>query len=302
MSQLSRQLLVCSLLLVTTGSGVWADVDLPTKFSNMGSVANTRHNLTQRQISGGGPTGAVMDPYRSNYGGVCVYCHTPHGANGSVNLPLWNRTLKSTTYTTYSTLQTATLTQEVSQPGVNSLACLSCHDGQVAVDSIINMPGAGRYSAAQMTSQNNAFLSTWTNPGGLGPFSHATLTECMVCHAAGAGIVGSGATDFTVFNIGTDLRDDHPIGVTYPTGAAAADFQALGGTKDNIKFLDLNGNGRPDKNEVRVFDSGDGHKVECASCHDPHGVPSGGVGSAFNASFLRVTVDGSNICLSCHVK
>ena len=38
-----------------------ADTDLPTKFTNIGSVGNTRHNLTQRQTAGGGPAGATMD-------------------------------------------------------------------------------------------------------------------------------------------------------------------------------------------------------------------------------------------------
>ena len=58
-----------------------ADVDLATKFTNQGSIGNTRHNLTQRQVSGGGPAGVSMDSYRNDYEEVCVYCHTPHGAN-----------------------------------------------------------------------------------------------------------------------------------------------------------------------------------------------------------------------------
>ncbi|MBL8491809.1 MAG: hypothetical protein JNM82_13595, partial [Rhodocyclaceae bacterium] len=79
-----------------------ADTDLPTKFSNQGSNGNTRHNLTQRQASGGGPNGSSMDQYRNDYQEVCVYCHTPHGGNADVPLPLWNRTIKATTYTVYS--------------------------------------------------------------------------------------------------------------------------------------------------------------------------------------------------------
>ena len=134
-----------------------ADVDLPTKFSNIGSVGNTRHNLTQRQVAGGGPAGATMDSFRNDYLEVCVYCHTPHASNSTVpSVPLWNRTMRSTTYQTYDLLNTAGLTQPVSQPGVNSLTCLSCHDGQTAVDSVINMPGSGRYLASQETTENAA--------------------------------------------------------------------------------------------------------------------------------------------------
>ncbi len=289
---------IAAAALLAVAAGAWAAGDLPTKFSNIGSVANTRHNMTQRQASGG-PAGAVMDTYRSDYGEVCVYCHTPHGASGA-KLPLWNRTIVSTSYTTYTSVS---LTQPVAQPGISSLACLSCHDGQVAVDSIINMPGSGRYRAGQATGTNMDFLNTWTNPSGSGPYAHATLTECMACHSSEAGFVlGAGATDFRAFLIGTDLRDDHPVGVRYPAISSGVDFRELTGAAGGLKFFDTNGNGRPDKEEVRVIDSGNGHQVECSSCHDPHGVPSAGPMSVFNASFLRVTPSGSAICLACHTK
>ena len=109
-----------ALLLLITAAPVRADVDLPTKFTNIDGVGNTRHNLTQRQTSGGGPAGATMDSYRNDYLEVCVYCHTPHGANSNVAAPLWNRTMKATTYQTYDLLNTASLTQPVTQPGINS--------------------------------------------------------------------------------------------------------------------------------------------------------------------------------------
>ncbi len=281
---------------------VIADVDLPTKFNNTTTVGNTRHNMTQRQTAGGGPSGVNMDPYRNDYGEVCVYCHTPHGANTTTTAPLWNRTMKVTTYTTYSS---ATLSGTVSQPGPNSLTCLSCHDGQTAVDSVINMPGSGKLSVAQQTTQNNAFLTdNWSNPSGLGPFTHIGLNPtvadgCLACHSSEAGVVGAAATDFTVFAIGTDLNNDHPVGVGLLTGE---DWNVPTGTQGAAKYFVSSANGHMDKNEIRFYDSGDGDKVECASCHDPHGVPSGGAGSAFNPSFLRVSNAGSGVCLTCHNK
>ncbi|CAB1370352.1 cytochrome c3 family protein [Denitratisoma oestradiolicum] len=283
-----------------------ADVDITSKFSNQGSVANTRHNMTQRQSSGGGPSAAIMDPYRNDYQEVCVYCHTPHAANTTVALPLWNRTIKVTTYTTYEQLGTSTLTQSVSQPGPNSLACLSCHDGQTAVDSIVNMPGSGGYSAAQMTAQNNSFLNTWTNTRGPDASVHLGMsapdnTGCLACHSPDAGFVGAGATDFRAFRIGTDLTNDHPVGVTFPTNnGPGTDFNTPGGTKGSTKFYDRNGNNHMDKDEIRLYDSGAGPKVECASCHDPHGVSPGG--GAFNPTFLRVSNTGSAVCMTCHSK
>jgi len=283
-----------------------ADEDLPTKFSNIGTVGNTRHNLSQRQVSGGGPSGQTMDSFRNDYMEVCVYCHTPHGGNGTTPAaPLWNRTMKTTTYQTYDLLNTSSLTQPVTQPGINSLTCLSCHDGQTAVDSIINMPGAGRYLQTQETSENTAFLNSWNNSRGPDATRHARLSasECLACHSSGAGIVGAGATDFTAFAIGTDLRNDHPVGVRYPANAGpGTDFKDPPRKEARLAYFDGNANQRADPNEIRLYNTGDGYEVECASCHDPHGVPSAGRGSVFNPTFLRISNASSAVCLTCHSK
>lgn len=279
--------------------------DLATKFSNQGSVANTRHNMTQRQASGGGPAGSLMDTYRNNFGEVCVYCHTPHGANSEVRAPLWNRNIPTTTYTTYDTMGRTTINQEYNQPGAASLACLSCHDGQQAVDAIMNMPGSGRYTQ----TPNNSFLDLWENPSGSGEtFVHVGLAEnpddgCLACHAPNRGILSAGATDFTVFVIGTDLTNDHPVGVTFPTDTGGdTGWKTPGGTKGTTKYFDDNGNNRLDKTDLRLYDTGNGPAVECASCHDPHGVPKSDSDPVFNRTFLRKNNDGSLVCLTCHDK
>ncbi len=272
-----------------------ADGDLPTKFLNQGSVGNTRHNLTQRQAAGGGPASIFMDFTRNDYGQVCVYCHTPHGANTTIAVPLWNRTVRATSYTLYNQ---SSLSGDVVAPGPNSLACLSCHDGQTAMDSVVNMPGSGRYLESQMTTQNNAFLTTWRNASGISPSlnSHNTLSQCMSCHSnPGAG----GAADFSAALIGTDLTNDHPVGVMLPTGE---DWNEPTGIAAGARFFDANGDGRMNSNEIRFYDSGNGPRVECASCHDPHGVPMGGPGSQFAPTFMRISNSGSAVCLACHVK
>jgi hypothetical protein len=286
-----------------------ADVDLPSKFTNIGGVGNTRHNMTQRQVSGGGPAGATMDSFRNDYLEVCVYCHTPHGASGAApGAPLWNRTMKATTYQTYDLLNSASLTQPVTQPGINSLTCLSCHDGQTAVDSIINMPGSGRYLLSQETSENTAFLNSWDNSRGPDALRHARLLNdaaigCLACHSPGGGIAGAGAGDFTAFAIGTDLRNDHPVGIRFPTVAGpGTDFKDPPRKEARLAYFDANGNNRADSNEIRMYNTGDGYEVECASCHDPHGVPSAGPGSVNNATFLRINNSGSAVCLTCHSK
>jgi hypothetical protein len=269
-----------------------------TKFSNQGSIANTRHNLTQRQPAGGGPDGGFMRLARNDYGEVCVYCHTPHAADASGKLPLWNRTIQNRTYKTYNELKTSSLTQTVSQPGVNSLSCLSCHDGQTAMDSIINMPGSDRYRGSPANSglSEVAFLDSW--PGMPVGTVHQALNPagCLACHGA---VAIPGAPDFTIAAIGTDLTNDHPVGITFPTtNGAGTDFKTPTGTQGNATFFDADSNGVMDKGDVRLYDA----KVECASCHDPHGVPSGGTNSTFNLTFMRVANTNSAVCLTCHAK
>lgn len=296
-------------LSIVTLTSTLAGPDRPSEFTNQGGIVNTRHNMTQRSLTGASLLGGLpnsggegmMDSSRNNYGEICVYCHTPHGANTKVSAPLWNRNIPNTTYQTYDQLSTTTLTQTVVQPGASSLLCLSCHDGQQAVDAIINMPGSGRYNA----SPDTAFLNSWTNASG----SHDGLNDagCLACHNPTAPAYANTASDFTVAAIGTDLRNDHPVGVSYPTtNGNGTDWKTPDGsvTKGSwtSKFFDENSNGRMDKADIRLYDTGNGASVECASCHDPHGVPSAGPGSTMFPTFLRKTNSGSVVCMTCHSK
>ena len=290
----------------------------PTGFTNTGSIANTRHNLSQSTLSAS--VRDAMDVARNQYGEICVYCHTPHGANTTIAAPLWNRTNKATTYTTYNS---ATLSQPVSQPGPNSLSCLSCHDGTVAIDSIINMPGSGGYNEAQKTTSSGAFLNTWNNPSGhTDTVNHLGLNSrtnssgtiigdgggsqgCILCHSDPDSLSSpfpGTAPDFTVFNLGTDLSNDHPVGIKYPTTGPGVDFKPTNSTHNNIAYFDNNGNSKLDSEDLRLYNTGQGFAVECASCHDPHGVPSNGPNTVFNATFMRTSNSGSALCLTCHTK
>jgi len=278
----------------------------------MGSIANTRHNL---QVNATGGVTVHNGDYNNKYGEVCVYCHTPHSANRTLAAPLWNRTIKVTNYQTYDELGTTSLTQAVtSTPGPNSLTCLSCHDGQTAIDSIINMPGSGKGLLSQETTQNTAFLNTWkgtpithmginSSNGVLGNGTGNDGVGCLTCHSPeGLSATGSGTegNDMRLFNIGTDLRNDHPVGVTFPTtNGAGTDWNTPAGVQGSSNYFESIANGRMDKEEIRTYDG----KVECASCHDPHGVPSAGPGSKFNKTFLRKqNTDSSAVCLTCHNK
>ncbi|MFQ5825387.1 MAG: hypothetical protein ACE5JB_15200, partial [bacterium] len=91
-------------------------------------VANTPHNLRE----GASPPMPLTD-----YGEICVYCHTPHNNNTDIEAPLWNRSTPTGPYDMYDS---PTLDMDIaSNPQGVSLACLSCHDNTIALDQIINI-------------------------------------------------------------------------------------------------------------------------------------------------------------------
>ena len=107
---------------------------------------------------------------------MCVYCHTPHG--GQTAAPLWNRAFGTGPYQTYTS---PTIDMTIGTPAGVSLACLSCHDGTIGIDVIANQPNA------------------YTGGSGTG----RKLTD----------IFTAGLDTFKI--LGTDLRNDHPVAVTY---------------------------------------------------------------------------------------
>lgn len=249
-------------------------------------IANTKHNLSS---GGTGPN------HTSATDQICVFCHTPHGSDTTAPVPLWNKKLPSgASFTTYAALNTSSLDGGVLTVGSVSLACLSCHDGTQAMDNMLNKPGTGGYNAAGA----GFAAGTWTGA--------QTMT----------------GTPIPV--LGTDLKNDHPIGVEYCGGGLTGAGAVVSGTcrdsdfdQANVKTATINTNqvfwveknsvaGRQ-KDDIALYTrdftgtrtgAGIGPSVECASCHDPH-VESKG---SDNIMFMRVTTAGSQICLSCHTK
>ncbi len=253
---------------------------LATPFANA-AVVNTKHNLSS---TGTGPNTL------SSTGSVCVFCHTPHGADTSAAVPLWNRVLPDpASFTTYDSLGTTSLDGSVAPVGSVSIACLSCHDGTQAMNVMINAPGSAGYNPA-----GSLFAGTWTGAAD-------TATPQGSLNYGGNNIV----------NIGTDLTNDHPIGIQYggggltstvPAGTTAdVDFVApnyaiIGG--QTVWWLDTTGGTTSrEKTDLQLYtrnDLGSNEPfVECASCHNPH---------TSNATFLRISNSGSAVCLACHVK
>jgi predicted CXXCH cytochrome family protein len=238
-------------------------------------IADTKHNLSTtgtqsvHQTSGGGGTAEI-----------CVFCHTPHGANTSVAAPLWNKPTNGGTYTVYDVNYSSTIDGTVDMGGV-SLACLSCHDGAQAMDTMINKPGSGGWIDG---TTGSAFGGTWTGSA-------------------------DGKMPAGIANLGTSLTNDHPVGIQYcgggiiGGGGSCADGDFFAPTEGSIGggtfwWIETGGNATRSKTDLPLYGrtvSGTFQPmVECASCHDPH--------TTGQATFLRISNAGSALCLSCHNK
>jgi predicted CXXCH cytochrome family protein len=88
------------------------------------SVVNSPHNLS---VSG---TGTIKSSTEQE---VCIFCHTPH--NSAPVQPLWNRNLPASAYKVYSS---PSLVSTPGQPTGSSKLCLSCHDGTIALGSVLS--------------------------------------------------------------------------------------------------------------------------------------------------------------------
>lgn len=281
------------LAILISAASIFLSVSQAISAPNTNGITNTRHNLLVSYTTNPIMLAVVGTGY-NNYGEVCVYCHTPHGAQTG-SAPLWNRTLPTSgNYTPYSS---STIDTNVGQPDGISLACLSCHDGTIAVDSIINKPGSGYYTPGGSTTWGPT--NTAPNHMALAQLSQGGQT-CISCHQAG----GIAATaPFDVAALTQDLSMQHPISMNYPTAAQDPKFNLPTISSAGLAWFDTGGVGtRADDNEVKLFSDGaGGYKVQCASCHNPHGTLSSD-GVNLYPTFLRKSNTSSDLCTTCHIK
>ena len=189
-------------------------------------VRNTKHNLS---VTGPGPLKAQSETQ------VCVFCHTPHGAETLPGAPLWNRKQSGATYTPYSSSSLeANAAELASGPGGTSKLCLSCHDGTMAISNVNVLNGQGPATVAL----------TGAGPGGTMPPS------------TGAG------TGFTR-HLGVNLTNDHPISFTYDAALATADGELRTPDGTNVGTRVAGVNPKP----KLPLENG---QMQCATCHDPH--------------------------------
>ncbi|MBI5328577.1 MAG: cytochrome c3 family protein [Deltaproteobacteria bacterium] len=163
--------LASCLLLLTAGYLVRAATVIDP---NVPGVTGTKHNLSMY-----GP-GTIKATSTTE---VCIFCHTPHSSNPGN--PLWNKQDPGSTYTLYgTTTMTAT---SIGQPTGASRFCLSCHDGTIAIGSLLNAPGA--------------VLANTLNMQGV-------TAEGYIPASSSA-------------NLSTNLSNDHPISFSYSSSYPA---------------------------------------------------------------------------------
>lgn len=130
-----------------------------TRASSPTSVVNSPHNLS---VSGPGTIKATSEQE------VCIFCHTPH--NSSPVQPLWNRNVPTNSYQIYSSSTfNSTLVPSLGQPSGSSKLCLSCHDGTIALGSVVSSQSMLTMQGGMTTLTGTANLGT--NLSGSHPIS-----------------------------------------------------------------------------------------------------------------------------------
>ena len=173
------------------------------------SVDQTPHNLRVPATS----TEPDMQGLVRDYGDVCVYCHSPHDGptwSGSPRAPLFNRPRPNAGYRMPEWDQSQM--QQDGSPSNKSRLCLSCHDGTVGLDNILNRP------------------NTYTGPGP----ANTSIEDCEDCHRDGDPIDWEG-----VYFRPDDMRDQHPFSVLYDPSQRPGQFNpAIGGTVGGLPLFD----------------------------------------------------------------
>jgi len=278
-----RELVIAGVV-VLAGLTLWSSTASAARISD---VRNTKHNFSQGVAPQAGTDGASRTVRATSEDEICVFCHTPHGANADTvaHGPLWNRELPaSSLYTKYSS---SSIDSTIQDPNGVSKLCLSCHDGTIAIGSVRNVRAQWQTTISM----------TGTATGGTMP-------------------LGAGETTGFTRRLGRDLTNDHPISLTYNSAFVNADTEMRAPGQDPIRVRGLNP--RPGIQNIHLQPENMSNpttntgQVQCISCHDPHIRDTTQTGIKFLRfnKLQTVTPDGSNtflpnsdiICLACHTK
>jgi len=257
---------------------------------SLGGVANAGIERTKHNMSSGAPGVAGNNSTLYSVAGatgtdeICVFCHTPHmgGVVKGDVLPLWNHRMSSLAggYTMY---------KSASFNGADNYGALQSV-GMVAPSLPLdnNQLVTGNMAVTNLclschdgTQAVNAMLNT---PNRLG------ANPDMI---GGVALFGGRAIDpASNAYLGTDLQNDHPVNFTYSVSSTVSD-ETLWAPTGSGSVSPTSGTAAGER--VRLFNG----TVQCATCHNPH---KDYVTDPEFTPFLRVSISGSKLCLTCHNK
>ncbi len=169
---------------------------------------------------------------------------------------------------------------DLSDPAGTNKICIFCHTPHNASANSVSLWNRSLPVQSTFTMYSSPTIDMTIDATG----PQGTSLACLSCHD---GTIATdqfnggpgGAADFITGNkkIGPDLSDDHPISISYDITADTA-FNAAAGTPKKVGTLPLFTN----------------DNVECATCHSVH--------DDSNGDFLRMSNNGSAMCLTCHIK
>lgn len=162
--------------------------------SALATIVNTKHDLSPS----GGPNAEL-----------CVFCHTPHGADTSVaDAPLWNRSTTDLSATSpYVGIDLENTLDASNYVNTDAVLCLSCHDGSLT-EVLVNEPNAGATNASgYLWASNDANLDTDMSDDHPIGFSYTTVAQAdggndveIHSKATAEGVLGTGALSYGTGN------------------------------------------------------------------------------------------------------
>jgi hypothetical protein len=201
--------------------------------------------------------------------GVCSTCHAAHNTDPKQIVPLWAHATSGAQFVPYTS---PSINFTPGMPDGTSLACLSCHDGTVAINQGIN----GQIGTP----------AQFIDPGAqVGPDLHTTH-PISFDYTPTMAIADGGLENPDTYKIGDPksvITVNNP-----PVPASGWSGTSLSGK--SIKQAMLTGPS--------------GYRMQCSSCHDVHklvgSAPSSGILAKISGTDAQNR--GSLLCRTCHIK
>jgi hypothetical protein len=213
------------------------------------TIVNSLHDFSNNAAN----PSKTNDGLGTSTGQVCVFCHHPHrgadGTNGAGDALLWNMNSVSAAsfdvYNGVATFDANSSSAAVTSSAPQSFLCMTCHDGAIAVGSLVQKPRDGTKTTADW----------WLDAA------------------------ANGAAD-----LGATLADDHPVNFTYAdavagggiqtnvantvTGASTNEYPLFGGTMQCATCHDVHaGTTTVDSSGIQFMRGDTAASEICVDCH-----------------------------------